>query len=647
MSDCSTHDKTFIPSFSSPSASDASNDSVEPSQDQIKVDSEQNEVFFVPKKVALQIPSASSVTKIFVKCSKNTKEKRLWDKKQVCIYCSRTFAKLPRHLETMHPGEPEVKKLLSLAADKGDTPETKKLKIKMRKDILDELKRKGNYSHNIRVLKKGAGELIVKRCPTKQLDFSNYLPCHHCFEFFFKKDLGRHIKNCSCRDREETSDKPVVRVQSHAAMLLPQNSEVSEALGKIFGRMRVDEVSMLLKFDTTIIKYGNSLCHKHFNNDDQTYHISNKLRELGRLLLTLREKKIVKTMNEVINPQLFPAIVQTVTSMCRWDEKSKTIETPSLGIKLGQVLTKVAYLVKGEAIISNDNDMRSKADDFLFLLDKKWGESISKISHTELEKRKWNKPHLLPLTEDLKALKLQLSEVMNKSVISLAKDNNDKKAWKDLCTSTLATIVIFNRRRQGEAAKFNVGQLKELKKGEPHPDIKKTLTHFEQSLCNTFKRVEIRGKKGRKVPMILTRKLEKNCLLLVKLRDNVGINPKNKYVFAVQGSQSLNFVRGSDAIRKHVRQCNSLKCPMAITSTKLRKHIATLSQLINLEEKELEMLAGYLGHDISVHREFYRLPEDTLQIAKCGKLLMLMDQGNFAENSGKRLDEIDVNLQGW
>ena len=70
-------------------------------------------------------------------------------------------------------------------------------------------------------------------------------------------------------------------------------------------------------------------------------------------------------------------------------------------------------------------------------------------------------------------------------------------------------------------------------------------------------------------------------------------------------------------------------------------------RLINLEEKELEMLAGYLGHDISVHREFYRLPEDTLQLAKCGKLLMLMDQGNFAENSGKRLDEIDVNLQGW
>ena len=136
-------------------------------------------------------------------------------------------------------------------------------------------------------------------------------------------------------------------------------------------------------------------------------------------------------------------------------------------------------------------------------------------------------------------------------------------------------------------------------------------------------------------------------MLLVKLRDNVGINPNNKYVFAVQGFQSLNFVRGSDAIRKHVRQCNSLKCPMAITSTKLRKHIATLSQLINLEEKELEMLAGYLGHDISVHREFYRLPEDTLQLAKCGKLLMLMDQGNFAENSGKRLDEIDVNLQGW
>ena len=108
---------------------------------------------------------------------------------------------------------------------------------------------------------------------------------------------------------------------------------------------------------------------------------------------------------------------------------------------------------------------------------------------------------------------------------------------------------------------------------------------------------------------------------------------------------SLNFVRGSDALRKHVK-LSDLKCPAAVTSTKLRKHIATLSQLLNLQERELEMLATFLGHDLSVHREFYRLPESTTQIAKVGKMLMMMEQGKFGDFAGKKLDEIDLDLNG-
>ena len=56
------------------------------------------------------------------------------------------------------------------------------------------------------------------------------------------------------------------------------------------------------------------------------------------------------------------------------------------------------------------------------------------------------------------------------------------------------------------------------------------------------------------------------------------------------------------------------------------------------------MVAGFLGHNIDVHREFYRLPEDTLQLAKCGKMLLLMDQGRLNEFAGKSLTEIKDNL---
>ncbi|KTG37250.1 hypothetical protein cypCar_00004133 [Cyprinus carpio] len=54
----------------------------------------------------------------------------------------------------------------------------------------------------------------------------------------------------------------------------------------------------------------------------------------------------------------------------------------------------------------------------------------------------------------------------------------------------------------------------------------------------------------------------------------------------------------------------------------------------------MDQLANFLGHDIRIHREFYRLPEKTLQLAKISKVLMALEQGRLAEFHGKNLDEI-------
>lgn len=385
-----------------------------------------------------------------------------------------------------------------------------------------------------------------------------------------------------------------------------------------------------VKTDDVMIKYGNTLCRKHANNDDKTYHISNKLRELGRLLLQMRKGNELKSFREIIDPKKFSDIVQSVTEMCGWDETTKTIETPSIGIKLGQLLSKISFMLKGEAVISGDIEDRRKTDDFNAAVDKRWNDEISKLSRTELETRQRNRPKLLPLTEDLQMLKKHLVEVRKKSIDGLALDNSAISSWRNLCSSVLAQLILLNRRREGETSKLEVIHLKSMVHGKPNSDITASLSQFEKQLCQYFKRVEIRGKGGKKVPMIVTAELEAAIKSIVNLRDAVGVNPENKYVFAIPTMHSLQYMRGSDALRKHV-VLNSLKCPEAVTSTKPRKHIGTLSQLLNLEERELEMLAGFLGHDITMHRDFYRLPEDTLQLAKCGKILLMMDQGKIGD----------------
>ena len=40
------------------------------------------------------------------------------------------------------------------------------------------------------------------------------------------------------------------------------------------------------------------------------------------------------------------------------------------------------------------------------------------------------------------------------------------------------------------------------------------------------------------------------------------------------------------------------------------------------------------------------MPEETTQLAKVAKLLMLFEKGGVGELHGKSLDEIEVNLEG-
>jgi len=86
-----------------------------------------------------------------------------------------------------------------------------------------------------------------------------------------------------------------------------------------------------------------------------------------------------------------------------------------------------------------------------------------------------------------------------------------------------------------------------------------------------------------------------------------------------------------------------LEKPEAVTTTRLPKYIATVSQILDLQENELDWLARHLGHDIRVHREHYRLHDSTIELAKVGKFLYTVDEGKTTQWAGKSLDEIDLN----
>lgn len=55
----------------------------------------------------------------------------------------------------------------------------------------------------------------------------------------------------------------------------------------------------------------------------------------------------------------------------------------------------------------------------------------------------------------------------------------------------------------------------------------------------------------------------------------------------------------------------------------------------------MDVLGNFMGHDIRIHREFYRLPEDVLQVAKVTKVLLNLEKGRVTDLVGNNL-QVDV-----
>ncbi|XP_062581100.1 uncharacterized protein LOC134242919, partial [Saccostrea cucullata] len=574
---------------------------------------------------------------VHVQHSKNKEGIRVWDKQHFCFYCQKGFTNITKHYLGVHAKEKEVQQI-----------ESHPLNSNNRKLALLKLRNSGDYQHNCAVLKTGHGTLVTFTRNWNEASAKQFLPCQYCLGFFLKSCLWRHIKNCPFAPEEK--EQKYRKVSSQASLLLPTSTEVSHGLREnVLNRMSADEVSIAARNDTIIVKIGEKLYQKHGHLTHLYTHVSQKMRELGRLLISLREiDEDINSLDDAIQPQKFPTVVKCTKTLCGFKDSTNSYANPSLALKLGHSLKKCAKIKKSMALIEGSEELSKNADAFSTLCENEWTDSISSCALQTLMANKVNKGQGLPLTEDIQKLQSLLKEKTEKLVVLLQKSVT-KSVWDDLNQVTLARLVMFNRRRGGEAERITVQAFCEKRsKNDSLKEIEDSLKPLERLLCKTFSRVEIRGKRGRTVPILLTPALERSINLLIETRKLAGVNPKNVYVFARSSFDSLNPIRSSDCLRKFALECGVTKAAN-ITSTKLRKHVATVSQILNLEKNDLEIMAGFLGHDIRIHNSFYRLPNDTLQIARMGTILTAFDNGDISKYSGKSLDEIaceDINLDG-
>lgn len=565
-------------------------------------------------------------------CTKRKDNKRAWDKKHYCLYCGQANLKMARHLQRKHIDIKDVAYAFSFP-----------LGSQERKVLLEQLRNKGDFKHNTKVLEKGSGELITWKQPSDKTSAKDYLPCPFCFGMFSKKDLWRHQSSCRSKKSCVTEDKKNTRgrVQGRASRLLPI-SVTSNGCQEIINNMRQDDVSFHVRSDSLICKYGESLYAKHGRVKSRHQYIAQRMRELGRFMLVAKDMdKSVKVLKDLCVPSKFQFVVSVVKRHTDFSPNKNEYGKPSTAVKIGFCLKGAVEVLIGQTLMDDDDSSEKAAKKFGELLEKNWQTNVSVSAHQTIHEKRWNKQNDIPLTKNVVTLRDHLRMVEDKAREDLSKQFS-LPAYKMLNETVLAQMIVFNKRREGEASRLTLEVYKNASTNPINEDIYSTLSPLEKELSKLLTRIEVRGKRGKKVPIFLTERMKESIDLLIKWRDEAGVPADNPYLFARPGV--LTNIRGCDCLRKYAQESKA-ENPELLRSTKLRKQVATLCQLLDLSEQELEQVATFMGHDIRVHRDFYRQTDKTFQIAKISKLLFAMEQ-DTGTLKGKNFDNLNPSICG-
>ena len=175
-----------------------------------------------------------------------------------------------------------------------------------RRKELDRIRLMGNFVHNNKVLVANKGELQVVRRPnegTKANPF-DYYPCLYCNGFLDKKELYKHVANCTFADDQKEIHHR--RVRFNCSLLLAPNKlslGSSKALSDhVLPRMKTDQYSLAARNYQIILLYGSSLVEKH--GKDKANYVSQHMRDLSRLLVEGRNllKMPSLSMKDLITP---------------------------------------------------------------------------------------------------------------------------------------------------------------------------------------------------------------------------------------------------------------------------------------------------------------------------------------------------------
>ena len=249
--------------------------------------------------------------------SRDAHGSRIYDKGHFCFFCNNRCLKIARQLLSVHKSEPEVMQILTIDNKSAESR-------RRRANALDLLRFRGDFYHNIKVLKTG-GELIVFCRPGsgEECHASDFTPCIHCLAFIRKHELWHHVRQCpfnKTKDKTEAENLAHQKLQYESKLLLYSckvPDGCSEALSLVMPSIRSGMVKLTIQSDKLILLVGSSLLER--GGSSKTQPVINTMRTLSRLLLKVQElqgSSSVENLLDCIDPVMFD-----IMQLCNYEVK--------------------------------------------------------------------------------------------------------------------------------------------------------------------------------------------------------------------------------------------------------------------------------------------------------------------------------------
>ncbi|KAM3611775.1 uncharacterized protein V6R79_024065 [Siganus canaliculatus] len=503
---------------------------------------------------------------------------RVFDRRNYCLFCSKPVSKMARHLEQLHSDKKEVAAAFQFPKNSRD-----RLKIWIA------LIKQGNFAHNKKVLKTGKGQLAATKRPNSARCALDFVHCLYCRGLYIKKAIFKHMK--SCPDRVKDADELQIgrkRIVSLCVLDASEDLNITEGLKNILSYMTYNEVTQTIIDDKVILQFGESL-YKHYGSNTKKHeYIRQNLRQIGRLVLEARKITPLKKLEDFFLPSTFKHVVSAVNVLAGYDAANRRYNIPSLAIKLGYNLQKICGIVEDNAIQNGNKSLAESAQSFLSAYKKRWNKCVSSGALLTLRETKKNTDKMVPFAQDVKLLLFHMEEVHLVAEKNL-RDSPSAEHYAALVKVILARTIIFNRTRTTEVSSItlNAFSLRKISYSDSDEDI--AMSDLERNMCRFFTRIDIRAKCGRVVPVLLKPSFVSAMELFVEARGACGVPSENPFLFG--RPQCLTSFSGSDAVHSYVKEC-AAKNPEALTSAKIRKHYATMLQLISLDDNEADRILG-------------------------------------------------------